>query len=420
MQPYRCVDVGATHVKPPGTSDDAMSAAIAPTKTKLASIRRGGSWLCPTELDRARVVDANERVRTLRWISLGAISVGVFAAVPWEGWTWPAFLLPVAITFVVVDLRIKRAQRPELLSVGAILVTIAVLAIVVATDGGSNSPALYLLILPSCMIAARFRPQVVVAGVILTVAVILVATFGVHATATANDPVPIITVLALLVSVVSIVWAIQAAELQHRDAAVLDPLTKLLNRASLMPRFREISQQARLTSRPVSLLMCDIDGFKEINDVYGHDRGDAVLRDVAYEMRKQLRSFELVYRLGGEEFLVVRAGVGRHRATDIAERLRASVEEMDTSGVHATMCVGISVASGEDVEFEKLYKAADMALYEAKRNGRNCVVLFEPGGEEADRRGSRTGALDASGEPATARPDAETHEGAARESLSSS
>ncbi len=344
-------------------------------------MRRRGSWLCPTELDRARVVDANERVRTLRWVSLGAISVGVFAAVPWQGWSWPAFLAPVALTFLFVDLTIKRMRRPERMSAAAILVTIAVLALAVALGAGARSPALYLLVLPACMTAARFRPQVVIVAVLLTVCVILAATFGAHPTATANHPVPVLATLVLLISVISIVWAIQAAELQHRDAAVLDPLTKLLNRASLLPRFREISQQARLTRRPVSMLMCDIDSFKEINDVYGHDRGDAVLRDVAYEMRKQLRSFELIYRLGGEEFLVVLAGVGRHRAKDIAERLRASVEAINTSGVHVTISVGISVASGDEVSFESLYKAADMALYDAKSGGRNRVVMYGPSAE---------------------------------------
>jgi diguanylate cyclase (GGDEF)-like protein len=333
------------------------------------------------------VVDANERVRTLRWFSLGAISVAVFAAVPWEGWTWPAFLVPVAATFLGVDLTIKRFQRPERLSIAAIGVTVAVLATAVATGGGPRSPALYLLLLPSCMIAARFRPQVVVVGVVVTLAVMAVATFGLNWSASVADPVPVIAAVALLFSMVSIVWAIQAAELQHRDAAVLDPLTQLLNRASLMPRFREISEQARLTARPVSLLMCDIDSFKEINDVFGHDRGDTVLRGVAYEMRRQLRSFELVYRLGGEEFLVVLAGVGRHRAREIAERLRASVEAMQIDGVHVTMCVGVSVATGEEASFEYLYQSADRALYEAKRAGRNRVAMTAPGDQELDRRG---------------------------------
>ena len=123
-----------------------------------------------------------------------------------------------------------------------------------------------------------------------------------------------IATLALLAGVISIVWALQAAELHHRDEAILDPLTGLLNRHALAPRFLEISHQARLTGQPVCMVLCDVDGFKQINDEHGHDRGDAVLRDIAYELRKRLRSFELVYRLGGEEFLTVLPGIGLRAA----------------------------------------------------------------------------------------------------------
>ena len=324
-------------------------------------------------------------MRTLRFVSFAALGIALFIGVPWEGWLYPALLVPVGITFLGVDLLIKRSARPERVSVIAILITLAVLATGVALNGGSKSAALPWLILPVLTAAARFRPQVVIAGMILTAIAILAATFGANPTQAANEPEPVVTVLALLVSVVAIVWAIQAAELHHRGAAVLDPLTELLNRSSLLPRFREISQQARLTRRPVSLLMCDIDSFKDINDSYGHDRGDAVLRDVAYQMRKQLRSFELIYRLGGEEFLVVLPGVGRRRAKEIAERLRSSVQAMRSGGIPVTVSIGVSTASGDAVEFDTLFRAADKALYEAKRVGRNRVIVSVSSAEAQQR-----------------------------------
>ncbi len=331
------------------------------------------------------MVDANERVRTLRIVSLSALGVALVASGPWIGWGYVALLVPVAATFLAVDLTIKKVARPERVSAAAILITLTILATGVALNGGSTSAALPWLILPVATAAARFRPTVVIAGLALTAVAILAATFGADPTQAAEEPVPVIATLGLLVSVIAIIWAIQAAELYHRGAAVLDPLTELLNRSSLLPRFREISQQARLTRRPVSLLMCDIDTFKEINDMWGHDRGDAVLRDVAYQMRKQLRSFELIYRLGGEEFLVVLPNVGRRRAKEIAERLRAAVQEMRSSGLGITLSVGVSAASGEEVEFDTLFKAADMALYEAKRAGRNRVVVSPRSGEGGQR-----------------------------------
>jgi diguanylate cyclase (GGDEF)-like protein len=337
-------------------------------------MRRCDSWLCPTRLDRARVIDASPRVRTLRRVSLGTLAAALLIAVPWEGWLYVGLLLPVALTFLAVDLTISRTAHPERVSAGAIVITLAVLAVGVALDGGSRSPALPWLILPAGTAAARFRPHVVIAGLALTACAVLAATFGADPGQAARDPVPVIATFGLLVSVIAILFAIQAAELEHRDAAVLDPLTSLLNRSSLPARFGEIAQQARLTGRPVCLLICDIDTFKEINDSYGHDRGDTVLRDVAYELRKQLRSFELVYRLGGEEFLVVLPGVGLRRGREIAERVRAAVQGLCSAGVPVTVSVGLSAANGEGVAFDSLFKAADVALYEAKATGGNAVV----------------------------------------------
>jgi len=224
------------------------------------------------------------------------------------------------------------------------------------------------------MVAARFRPQVVIAALALTVALILVTTLGVHPGWTIANPTPVIATLALLAGVISIVWALQAAELHHRDEAILDPLTGLLNRHALVPRFHEISLQARLTGQPVCMVLCDVDGFKAINDEHGHDCGDAVLRDIAYELRKRLRSFELVYRLGGEEFLTVLPGIDAPGGAEVAERLREAVEQARPTDIPITISVGVSAARGTQVDYDLLFKAADEALYEAKRAGRNRVV----------------------------------------------
>ena len=141
-----------------------------------------------------------------------------------------------------------------------------------------------------------------------------------------------------------------------------------------MPRFLEISLQARLTGQPVCMVLCDVDGFKQVNDEHGHDCGDAVLRDIAYELRKRLRSFELVYRLGGEEFLTVLPGIGlqagarSRRAPARGGRAGAPDRHPDHD------LAGVSAARGAQVDYDTLFKAADEALYEAKRTGRNRVV----------------------------------------------
>jgi diguanylate cyclase (GGDEF)-like protein len=334
----------------------------------------GGSWLCPTELDRTRVVDANDRVRTIRMVGSGAVGGALLIAAPWIGWWTLALFALSALNLLAVDHRLRTSAHPERVSVTAILITLALLGAGVVLSGGPRSPALPWLVLPAAMTAARFRPQVVVAGLVLTVFLTLFVTLGVDPRATLADPVPVIATLALLAGVVSIVWALQAAELHHRDEAILDPLTGLLNRHALAPRFVELSHQARLTQQPICVVLCDVDSFKAVNDRYGHDRGDAVLRDIAYELRKRLRSFELVYRLGGEEFLIVLPGVTQQEGQEMAERLRVAVQDANPTGIAVTISVGLSAASGEQVVYETLFKTADRALYEAKRTGRNRVI----------------------------------------------
>lgn len=339
-----------------------------------------GSWLCPTELDRSRVVDANDRVRMIRLVGSSAVGAALVISAPWIGyWTLVLFALS-ALNFLNVDRRLRTSAHPERVSACAILITMLLLAGGVVLSGGPSSPALPWLVLPAAMTAARFRPHVVIAELALTVLVILVATVGVDPAATAKDPVPLIATLALLAGVVSIVWALQAAELHHRDEAIIDPLTGLLNRHALLPRFIELSHQARISHQPVTVMLCDVDSFKSVNDEHGHDRGDAVLRDVSYELRKRLRSFELVYRLGGEEFLIVLPGIDRQAGKEIAERLRAAVEHARPTGICVTISLGFSVRTGADVEYDAMFRAADAALYEAKRRGRNCVVAAPAAG----------------------------------------
>ena len=187
----------------------------------------------PDRSDRNRVVDANDRVRMIRKVGSGAIGVALVVSAPWLGW-WTLILFALsALNFINVDLRLRKSQHPERVSVCAILITMALIAAGVILSGGPRSPALPWLVLPAGMVAARFRPQVVIAGFALTVMVILIATLGVDPQATIHNPVSMIATLALLVAVVSIVRAIEAAELHNRDEATLDPLTGLANRRQL-------------------------------------------------------------------------------------------------------------------------------------------------------------------------------------------
>jgi diguanylate cyclase (GGDEF)-like protein len=233
---------------------------------------------------------------------------------------------------------------------------------------------LTLLVIPVAATATRFRARVVWAFAGVAALTALVATVVGGPQKLIDRPLMLASVLVLLVAVTAMTTALMDAELQFRDESALDALTGLLNRNGLEARFAEVAQQARLLDRPVCLIMCDLDKFKQVNDVYGHDRGDAVLRDVSYGMRKSLRSFELFYRLGGEEFLVLLPGIDLPGGIEIAESLRTAVARTDLHGVAMTASFGVSAAIGEAADFLTLYRAADDALYEAKDGGRNLVV----------------------------------------------
>ena len=333
-----------------------------------------GSWLCPTEQDRSRALEAGGRVRTARTIAAAACALTLIATAPWLGWGLLLLLSPVALVFVTLEARLRRAERPEWVAARGMLLVLAALALGAATTGGQDSPILPWLIFPCATAAARFRPQVVVVGAAITAATMIGVSLGVDAAAVLDDPSRLFTSVTLLAGVAAITNALTRGELANRDLAVLDPLTGLLNRASLDSRTAEIEQQARLTGGSVALALLDIDSFKRVNDEHGHERGDAVLRATAYEIRKSLRSFELVYRIGGEEFLVLLPGLELGDAVEIAERVRRGVEQARPGELHLTVSGGVAAGAGEDLAYDELFRRADAALLEAKRGGRNRVV----------------------------------------------
>ena len=335
------------------------------------------SWLCPTELDRVRVVEAGQRIRRARTIAAVAVGVALVGVAPWIGWWVLLFFAAAVLNLATLEWRLRRSDRPEGVAARSLLWSLTLFATGVALSGGPQSPVLPWIVIPAAMSTTRFRGPVVVVGAAFTAVVVLAVTVGLDPAAAAEDPVLILVTLSLLISIIASNQALLSAELKHRDAAVLDSLTGLLNRQALATRVVELEQQARLSQDSVCFVACDLDGFKRVNDTHGHDRGDAVLQATAYEMRKALRSFELIYRMGGEEFLVVLPGIGLEEGTEVAERLRHSVAHARPGGLDLTMSVGVSAAAGEQASCDRLLKAADEALYQAKREGRDRVVAAE-------------------------------------------
>lgn len=169
----------------------------------------------------------------------------------------------------------------------------------------------------------------------------------------------------------------QAEKLLLEKFAYHDALTGLHNRRKLTSVLLEAIEVSNRYKRPLSIILLDIDHFKRINDLYGHDAGDDVLKAFAKLISPLLRTSDVWGRWGGEEFLVICPETRSHAALEVAERLRSSLEHSSLLvEVQVTSSFGVATFSEEgDARF--LLKQADDALYEAKRNGRNQVVHYD-------------------------------------------
>lgn len=182
-------------------------------------------------------------------------------------------------------------------------------------------------------------------------------------------------------------------EIELRRLALVDPLTELANRRAFDDGAMQGLAQAATAAAPVSLLLLDLDHFKAINDRYGHDGGDDVLRAFADHCRAMARPDDLVARLGGEEFAILMPGLGAADAYRRAELIRQDVADhpilLRSETVHVTVSIGCATCRPARAEsLAALIKAADEALYEAKKRGRNLVFAHpgEGGGPEAAAR----------------------------------
>jgi two-component system, cell cycle response regulator len=171
------------------------------------------------------------------------------------------------------------------------------------------------------------------------------------------------------------------ASVQHTiEMAVTDPLTGLNNRRYLDNHLKILFNRSMARGKPLSVLITDIDRFKQVNDTHGHDAGDEVLKEFASRIRSAVRGADLACRYGGEEFVVVMPDTSPEVAAAVAERLRASVESagftLRSTGqqLNVTASFGIATRQSSVLTPDQLMKQADIALYEAKNTGRNRVV----------------------------------------------
>jgi len=340
----------------------------------------GRSWLITSEQERERMIEMDARLRDVRMIAFGVFAVGFIACGAWIGWEPLPLLLVAAIFFALADKLAARSPRPEYWIFGAwVGAQVVIASAVLLTDAPGALVAVWLAI-PVVTLSTRFSGRGIVAGVVITLALLCAVLFGTDAAGVAEYPPVLASPVALVIGIAILSTALMRSEVQYRGESVVDPLTRLLNRKALQNRIAELSQQSLTADAPVGLVYCDIDHFKRVNDTVGHACGDEILVRVADLIRGELRAFELAYRTGGEEFLVVLPGLGLRETAELAERLRAAVARHPfPQGITMTMsCGAVASGAGSRLDFDALWASADAALYAAKREGRNRVS-FPPG-----------------------------------------
>ncbi len=333
-------------------------------------------WLRGGAVDRARYADMRRALSRPERLG-AAVGAACLVSAVWYG---PALVVVVLVgtaTMAVGTVLHRRSQNPEHVTALTFGVLELDLVAAVLLTGGAASPLLPLLVVPVLAQAVCFRPQVLVAAVGTIAALLTPAVLFAPALPPAPEAPPVLhlTVFASLVVSVGLVGShLASADLQSRDEAVADPMTGLLNRLTLSSRFAEAQRLAQGTGQCIGVVMCDVDHFKQVNDTHGHDRGDHVLVELADRLRSSLRSTDVAYRVGGEEFVLLLPGRDIDDAALVAERVRQAVAATPVAGLPITVSAGVTSTRGATATLSEVLREADRALYAAKAAGRNRVL----------------------------------------------
>ena len=186
-----------------------------------------------------------------------------------------------------------------------------------------------------------------------------------------------IVFLLIMVLIISIVQLKKIKYLSKKleYMAYYDKLTNIFNRRKFRDILDEFVNFSKRYKSPLSLIFLDIDDFKKVNDTYGHEVGDFILKEVVNVAKKSLRKSDVFGRWGGEEFLILLPNTDVNGAKMVAEKIRKSIEDYDFNGLKITISLGVTQLKIDDT-IEKFVNRADMALYQAKKEGKNRVIVF--------------------------------------------
>ncbi len=335
------------------------------------------SPLCPRPEDRERFRDMNQRMlptqNMLRIVLLVLLVPGLLISYR----PVPLGIVLGSIALQSVLQRVSdRFARPELPFAASLLVALVGTTVAVVLQGREHTGDLIILIWPAVTAYSRFptRPAHAVTG--LTIVLMLAAQIAFAPAALMAKPAVALVPIAALVAVAGFATAVRSSDARHRQEAVVDELTGLLNRSALRSRVAELHAQSQLAGESVGLILADLDHFKAVNDSHGHLKGDEVLIEVAARLRNCLRAYDSMYRFGGEELAVLVPGATAPELSALSQRLCAAIHEEPVAGLPVTISVGAARSRpGSELSWDELYRAADRALYRAKADGRDRVAL---------------------------------------------
>jgi diguanylate cyclase (GGDEF)-like protein len=335
------------------------------------------------QAQRERLLDMEDRLRRYRFACFGILALALAVGGGDEvGYWWIPLLGSGLVCFWIADRFMRTSSRPALWVAAAWAALPALIAASVLVTGGVESPVLVWFALPAVTLGFRFEPRGMIAGTVYVLAMFVAAAVLPDPHGAWEQRQELIAITALILSTVILSGALVESDRAHRRRSTLDPLTGLFNRNALEQRLGELQGQPCSPAEGLShaFLLCDLDHFKQVNDRFGHVAGDAVLQDVAYTMRAALRAGDSIYRVGGEEILVMLPGAGHGDAMEIAERLRVEVKERRPVGIAVSLSIGVAVAGEGAVDTDDMLARADASLYAAKAQGRDRVFVddWEP------------------------------------------
>ena len=367
----------------------------------------GYTWICPTELDRERLVATVHgvgRARAIMFVVLAGVAAGSARDTGW----WPfVVLLGSAVGSIYLYRDLARRRRPEYWAVAGWLVTQVPLAVGIAITGGPRSPALSWLAIAVVSLVARFNRLTIRVGMCFLGLVLVAVTFAVDPAWTLAHPASTLITGGLLFSVWIFAEALLRSDLEHRDH---DKVTGLPNQTKFVDHLHlALNRRERRGGGTLSVLAVDLDGFGLVNESLGPSAGDQLLRHAGARIARAAVSAEMVARRSADEFLILitdlhdgsasaprQPWVSTERAPeDTARLVQTALAEpirFDDHEIYLGASVGIAVlAEGEDAEdrqktSDQLLSGAQLALSSARSAGPGSVTVYDSARPSSERR----------------------------------